>query len=336
MNLDFWKSTTFKMFLQPLESIHLQSDIGRELEANGSIKRIYIFSVIAVFILIISCVNYMNLTTARSLRRAKEVGMRKVLGAKKPDLVGQFLTESFIMTLVAVVLSVVFCVLLLPKFNEFAGKAISVDVLTDPKLILGLVGSMIVIALVAGFYPAFVLSSFRPLNNMKGSDNTGKAGLVFRKGLVLLQFAISIGLIAASAIVFQQWNYMKNKSLGINEDMLITVPLQTMNRREIGAFTSELLGNTSIKKAGLSNMRMPGWIGNSTDYVAQDVNPDEEVNKSMKVIRIDYDFLSTIEAEIVEGRNFSRDFPSDTISPVILNEAALAQLGWKPGLQLLG
>jgi putative ABC transport system permease protein len=326
-NLDFWKSTTFKLFLQPMLSIHLQSDIGREIEANGSLTHIYIFSVIAVFILVIACVNYMNLTTARSLRRAKEVGMRKVLGAKRPDLLGQFLTESFIMTAIAVLLAIFFSFLLLPQFNEFAGKAISPGVIFSQKIIFTLLGALFVIALVSGFYPAVMLSSFKPLNSMKGSTG-GKNGFVFRKGLVLLQFVISIGLIASSAIVFKQWNFLKNKPLGINKDMVISVPLQTMDRKQVGAFTNEL-ASTSIKKVGLSNMRMPGWIGNSTSYTAQDVNSDEEVNKSMKIIRIDYDFLSTVQAEIVEGRNFSREFPADSTSSIILNEAAVAQLGWK-------
>jgi putative ABC transport system permease protein len=317
------------MFLQPLESIHLESNIGRELEPNGSLSRIYIFSIIAVFILVIACVNYMNLTTARSLRRAKEVGMRKVLGAKRVDLHRQFFTESFIMTAIAILLAVIFSFLLLPQFNQFAGKAIPRAILFSPQIVSGLLLSLIFIGFISGFYPAMMLSSFRPLNSMKESGHAGKAGFILRKGLVLLQFVISIGLIAGSVIVFQQWKYMRNKDLGINKDMLVSVPLQTMERRQIGAFTNELLTNTSIKKVGLSNMRMPGWIGNSTAYTAEDVNADEEVNKSMKVIRIDYDFLSAIEAQIADGRNFSREFPVDTISSVILNESAVAQLGWK-------
>lgn len=214
-NLDFWKSTTFKLFFQPLLSIHLESNIGREFEANGSLIRIYTFAVIAVFILVIACVNYMNLTTARSLRRAKEVGMRKVLGAKKPDLLGQFLTESFMMTGIAIALALIFSFLLLPEFNQFAGKEISRNVLLSPRIILSLFGSLIAIGLVSGLYPAMILSSFRPLNSMKGNERVGKSGFVFRKGLVLLQFVISIGLIAATAIVFKQWDFLKNQIPGL-------------------------------------------------------------------------------------------------------------------------
>ncbi|HYG02131.1 MAG TPA: ABC transporter permease [Chryseosolibacter sp.] len=327
-NLDFWKSTTFKLFMQPMLSIHLESNIGREIEPNGSLTRIYTFSVIAIFILIIACVNYMNLTTARSLRRSKEVGMRKVLGAKRPDLLGQFLTESFVMTTMAVLIAIVITFLVLPDFNQFAGKEISRNIIFNPTIMLGLLVSLVVIALTSGFYPAVMLSSFRPLNSMKG-NGSGRTGLVFRKGLVLLQFVISIGLIIGSTVVFKQWDFMKNKSLGINEDMVVSVPLQTIDREKIGSFTNELLTNKSIQKVGFSNMRMPGWIGNSTGYTAEDVDADQEVNKSMKIIRIDYDFIPTVEAQIVDGRNFSREHPVDTISSIILNESAVAQLGWK-------
>lgn len=327
-NLEYFNSGNFMLFFQPLLSIHLESNIGRELEVNGSLNYVYIFSIIAIFILGIACVNYMNLTTARSLRRAKEVGMRKVLGAKRPDLFGQFLTESFITTGIAIVLAFMLSLLLLPSFNDFAGKNIPRLILFTPRLIELLIGALIVIGLVAGLYPALVLSSFKPISSMKAAFGSNKSGFNFRKALVLLQFVISIGLIAASAIVFSQWNFMRNKSLGINQDMILSVPLQTMDRNQLEAFTREVESDPSIIKTGFSNMRMPGWIGNTTAYTAQDVEVDEEVNKTMKIIRIDYDFFPTIEANILEGRNFSPEFLSDS-SAVIINETAAAQLRWK-------
>jgi putative ABC transport system permease protein len=182
--------------------------------------------------------------------------------------------------------------------------------------------------MVAGFYPSVVLSSFRPRTMLKGGGGL-QSGFVFRRALVVLQFAISIGLIAASAIVFQQWNFMRNKSLGLNKEMAIAVPLQTMDRKQLDAFRNELLTNTAVKSAGYSNMRLPGWIGNSTSYRAQDVESDEEVNKSMKIVRIDYDFFSTLETTLVAGRDFSRSFPADSVSSLIINESAVAQLKWK-------
>jgi putative ABC transport system permease protein len=200
--------------------------------------------------------------------------------------------------------------------------------LISPKIALSLLISFVVIGFVTGFYPAMMLSSFKPLNSMKGNERVGKSGFVLRKGFVVVQFVITIGLIAASAIVFNQWNFMRTKSLGINQDHVISVPLQTMNRRQVGTLTNELLSHASVLKIGYSNMRMPGWIGNSASYRAQDVNADEEVNKSMKVVRIDDGFFPTIEAEIIDGRNFSKGSLSDSAA-VILNESALEQLGWK-------
>lgn len=327
-NLDPFNSSNFKLFLQPLTSIHLESDTGLELEANGSLKNVYIFSLIAIFILVIACVNYMNLTTARSLRRAKEVGMRKVLGAKRCDLINQFLTESFMMTFLAIILSVGVSMLVMNRFNQFSGKGLSIDLLFQTEIILAMVLAFIVIALISGSYPSFILSAFRPLNNMKGAERTGMSGFVFRKGLVVLQFIISIGLIAASIIVFQQWEYLKTKELGINQEMLVTIPLQTMERCQLDAFKNELYKNASIKNAGTSNMKMPGWIFNSTPYKAQDEVLDAEERKTMKIIRVDMDFLPTVEADFMEGRNFSREFPSDFSASVILNESAVSQLEW--------
>ncbi len=327
-NLDYLKSNTFKLFLQPLLSIHLESNIGSELESNGSLIRIYTFSIIAVFILIIACVNYMNLTTAKSLRRAKEVGMRKVMGAKRPDLFNQFLIESFLMTAAAVVIALVLFAIFLPDFNQFSGKDIARSVLLDPRIAFGLLISFVLIGLVTGMYPAFMLSSFSPLSNLKKASHAGGNGFLMRKGLVIVQFIITISLIAASAIVFNQWTFMKTKSLGINDDLVISLPLQTMDRRKVDALTNELLGNAALTKVGYSNLSMPGWIRNSTDYRAQDVNVDEEVNKTMKVIRIDDVFFQAIEADIIEGRNFSRHSPADS-GAIIINQSAVAQLGWK-------
>jgi putative ABC transport system permease protein len=330
-NMEFLKSTNFKLFLQPLQSIHLESNIGTEIETNGKLSQVYTFSVIAIFILAIACFNYVNLTTARSLKRAKEVGMRKVMGGKRADLLKQFLTESFIMTFIAVILALSVAFFLLPAFNQFAGKEISRMILFSREIVLTLFLSLIVVGLIAGLYPSLVLSSFKSSYNMKAMDQVGKSGFIFRRGLVVLQFVISIGLIAASAIVFQQWEFLKNKELGFNKEMLVAIPMQTMDREQLGAFKETLFASPSIKKAGTSNMRMPGWISNSTSYQAQDVGSDNEAKKTMKIIRTDNDFLDAIEVEFAEGRNFSSNSPADSAS-IILNESAVAQLGWKESI----
>lgn len=328
-NLDFWTTESFKLFLQPLLSIHLHSNIGLELEPNGSINQVYIFSAIALFVLVIACINYMNLTTAKAARRAKEVGMRKALGARKSDLVSQFLSESMIMTLLAMSIAFVLALLLLPEFNQFAGKQIDTRILFSSEILLSLLGASLAIGLLSGVYPSFIMSSFRPANNAKGIAVSGNAGVMLRKGLVVLQFVISIGLIAASAIAFQQWNFLKNKDVGYNKETLLSIPLQTMDLNLVNTFKNELLASGSVKKVGFSDMQMPGWISHSTGYTAQDVEQDAEVNKSMKIIRIDADFLSTIETQLLAGRDL---LPAADTSSIILNESAVEQLGWKDPL----
>lgn len=322
-------SENFKLFLQPLLDIHLRSNNGTEIESNGNINHIYIFSIVAIFILVIASVNYTNLTIARSLRRAKEVGMRKVLGANKMNLIGQFLSESFIITFMAVLIAFFLTLLLLPVFNQFAGKEIASSSLIDPTMLMTIGILLVIIATLSGAYPSFVLSAFKPLNALKGSKTKEGFGPALRKGLVVLQFVISIGLIASTSIVFNQLDFLKNKELGINKELLVAVPLMTMDRSQLGAFSDDLLANSSIIRAGVSNMRMPGWIRNSTPYKAQGVPVDEEARKSMKIIRIEYNFFRTVEAEIAKGRDFSKEFPSDIESSIILNEAAVVQLGWK-------
>ncbi|MCB0852129.1 MAG: ABC transporter permease, partial [Bacteroidetes bacterium] len=270
-HLDPFTAGNFKLFLQPLLDIHLHSDNGTELESNGNINFIYIFSVIALFILIIACVNYMNLTTARSMKRAREVGMRKVLGAGKLNLIGQFLSESFLMAFIALLFAYCMTWVLLPNFNAFALKEIPRSVLFEPGILLSLLYAFVLIGLVSGIYPAFFLAAFKPLNTIKGNQTTGKYSLGLRRGLVVLQFVISIGLIASTAIVFKQLDFLRNKELGINKESIVAIPLQAMDRSELGAFKSELQSHNSIIKTGVSNMKLPGWIGSSTAYKAQDV-----------------------------------------------------------------
>lgn len=322
-------SENFKLFLQPLLDIHLRSNNGTEIEVNGDINHIYIFSIVAIFILVIASVNYMNLAITRSLRRAKEVGMRKVFGANRMNLIGQFLSESLVITLMAVLIAFFLTLLLLPMFNQFAGKEIASSTLFDPAMLMAIVLSTVIIATISGAYPSFVLSAFKPLNALKGSKTKERFGPTLRKGLVVLQFVISIGLIASTSIVFNQLDFLQNKELGINKELLVAVPLKTMDRSQLDAFSNELLTSSSIIRTGVSNMKMPGWISNSTPYIAQDVPNDEEARKSMKIIRIDDNFFRTVEAEIVKGRDFSEEFPSDGNSSIVLNEAAVAQLGWK-------
>ncbi len=322
-------SANFKLFLQPLLDIHLKSDLGLEIEANGNIDHLYIFSVIAIFTLLIACINYMNLTTARSVRRAREVGMRKVLGAGRSHLVNQFLSESFMMTFLAILFSLALTFLILPAFNAFSGKEISRSFLFSYEVIAAAIILLIAVGLLAGTYPSFILSSFKPLNTLKGRYISGNSGVILRKGLVILQFGISIGLIVATGITYKQLQFLRNKDLGINKDLLVAVPMRTMDRSQLETVKNDLLANAAVKSVGTCNMKLPGWISNSTYYEAEGVPIDQEARKSMKIIRVDPDFFESVEGEFIAGRNFSKSITTDLSEAVILNEAAVSQLGWR-------
>jgi len=328
-NLDYLTSGNFKLFFQPLLDIHLKSDLGLELEPNGKMSNIYIFSFVAAFILFIACINYINLSTARSLRRAKEVGMRKVLGAKRSNLINQFLLESFVMTFLALLIAFGLSLLILPEFNEFANKSIRWSTFFEKELLLGLAIAFLFIGLIAGSYPSFVLSSFKAGQSIKGWKYSDKSSLSMRKALVVVQFTISIALIAATVIVFKQLRFLQQKELGINEKQVIAIPLQTMERAQLESFKTEASNHPAVLGLGSSHMRIPGWINNSTHYIAQDVEVDEEARKSMKIVRVDHDFFDLVEAKMLMGRSFSREFPSDQNASIIINEAAAAQLGWE-------
>ncbi len=328
-NLEYLTSGNFKLFFQPLFDIHLHSKIGLEIEPNGDIKNVYIFSFVGLFILFIACINYINLTTAKSLKRAKEVGMRKVLGAHRTNLMNQFLLESYVMTFVAILVSFVLAMIILPYFNEFASKSIGLVELFQPQLLVTIIAAFLLIGLVAGSYPSFVLSAHKVSNTIKSGRYTDQASLKMRKGLVILQFAISIGLIASTVVVLKQLKFMQEKDLGINEEMVVAIPLKTMDRGNLEAFSNAVTNSSLVESVGFTNMKLPGWISNSTYYKAQDVELDEEARKSLKIIRVDYNFLDLVEAEIVAGRNYSKEFPSDLGSSIIMNEAAIEQLGWK-------
>ena len=322
-------SGNFMLFTQPLLDIHLKSNLGLEIEANGNINHLYIFSVIAIFTMLIACINYMNLATARSMKRAREVGMRKVLGAGKSHLINQFLSESFIMTFIAILLALGLTYLILPSFNAFSDKEIQASSLMGLEMITTLVVLLFTVSILAGLYPAFILSSFKPLNTIKGGYLNRSSGAILRKILVVLQFGISIGLIIATGITSKQLNFLRNKDLGINKELLVAVPMQTMDRGKLQTVKNDLMADASIKSVGTANMKLPGWISNSAYYEAEGVPVDEVARKSMKIIRIDPDFLSTVEAEFIDGRNFSKPYVSDIYKTVILNESAVNQLGWQ-------
>lgn len=320
-----------KMFyyLQPLTDIHLKSNLDGELEGNGDVRYVYVFSLIAVFILLIACINFMNLSTARSDSRGKEVGLRKVLGAHKKKLVVQFLTESIGFAFVALILSLNLIWFVIPGFNELTGKEITITALFNVSILFGLFTLVIITGLAAGSHPAFYLSSFQPIDTIRQKSQRGPRKSILRNGLVIVQFAISIILIISTFIVLKQLHFMKNQKLGFKKEQVLAIYTRGQGlAQQFEAFKNELKKNTGILEASYSN-GIPG----KTDTVLTTFLEGQPDNMSFTFdyIFADFDFLKTYEIELLQGRDFSRDFGADKDGAFLINETALSKMGWGEG-----
>ncbi|HNP17825.1 MAG TPA: ABC transporter permease [Fulvivirga sp.] len=311
----------------PLYDLHLKSNFQDEMEPSSDISYVYILSGIGLFIILLACINFMNLTTAQSAGRAKEVGLRKTLGSFKGTLIVQFLTESMIYAIVAGLLSVLTVYLLLPAFNTLAGKELSFNLITTPVIASTFVALVLFVGLLAGSYPAFYLTSFRITEVLKGKLRAGMKSGTIRSFLVTFQFWISIVLIICTAVVFQQLKFIQNKNLGIDKDHILII--EDTNRLEGNtmAFKNELETETGILGTSYSNNMIPG-VNNTTIFRSAGDAQDH----IMGIYYADHDHLKTLGFELVAGRYFSKDFPSDS-SAVVLNEAAVRELGWKNPLE---
>jgi putative ABC transport system permease protein len=314
-------------FLQRLTDIHLRSDLSGELEANGDIRYVYIFSAVALIILFIACINYTNLTTARALDRAREVGMRKVIGASRRQLVAQFLGESLLIALLALVVACALVGLAMPFFNQLAGKALTFPLLRDGKLLPGLLAFAGLLGVLAGLYPALLLSGFRLTQVLKGKISlAGRPALSLRKGLVVFQFAASIALITGTLLIEGQLNYIRTKKLGINPVQVVTVPLNNV-AGQYPALRTELLRSPHVVAVGAISNDLVSGGSNWSQYKVEDGAAREDVNIPTMVI--DYDLLPTMQARIIAGRGFSRNFPTDSTAAYLVNESAARLLGLK-------
>ena len=309
-------------FLQPLLDIHLRSNLSLELEPNGDITYVYILGAIAFFIILLACINFMNLATARSANRAKEVGIRKTLGSLRSGLVGQFMTESVVLSLIATCLAVVAANLLLPSFGNIAGREISSALFIQPGFLLGLLGFMLVVGMLAGSYPAIYLSSFRPVEVLKGKLRAGTKSSGIRNTLVVFQFFVSITLIICTLLVYQQLEYVRAKNLGLNkENVMVMYGAQRLTNSQQGAFKQALFNQSQVVNASISSDIPPGSIARS---IFRKTATEEDA--SLYMYEVDYDYLPTMQIELLEGRNFSRSFSTDTAA-ILLNEAAVRALG---------
>lgn len=321
--------------LQKLTDIHLRSHLDYEAEENGDIKRVYIFAAIALFILLIACINYMNLSTARSALRAREIGVRKVVGARRKEIIAQFLSESVMISFMALALAFAFTWLTLPWLNQLSGQQLSLSTLLEWQTLIPIILVPFAVGIVSGIYPALFMSSFKPVMVLKGLFRAGGANISFRQVLVTLQFAISIVLIVSTAVVFKQLKYMQEKSLGFDKEHVVTLPYYTTLTDRYDAFRNELLSNSSIKDAGRSS-RIP--TGRLLDAMGSQINRGdslEPTNADIKYVMADHEFVTTYGVKVIAGRNFSRDFSTDT-SSFLLNEAAVKVLGLKDNEEAIG
>jgi putative ABC transport system permease protein len=315
-----------KQYLTPLTSIHLHSDKTGELGPNSSIQYVYIFSAIAFFILLIACVNFMNLSTARSANRAREVGVRKVLGSLKANLVKQFLTESILISCFALILALALAFVMLPTFNHLAAKEIKLDLLSNPLLLPILLLMVLITGLLAGSYPAFYLSSFKPIQVIKGKLAAGFKTSWLRSGLVVFQFAISIILIIATIVIYKQLNFIQSRKTGFNRAQVLVLH----NTAPLGSKTKTFREEV-VKIAGVTNATMTGYLPTNgwrnDNPVFADPTLDQKRAVSMQTWDVDEQYIPTLGMELVTGRNFSKEFLTDS-SAIIINEAAAKMYGF--------
>ena len=308
-------------FLQPLLDIHLRSNFTEELEPNSNITYLYLFGAVSLFIILIACINFMNLSTARSANRAKEVGVRKTIGALRIRLVGQFLIESYLYTFISVILALLVIYLVLGPFNLLTGKELHFSLLGNPSLITGIAGLTLLVGLLAGSYPAFYLTSFKPVDVLKGKIRSGMKSSGLRNFMVIAQFTISIGLIISTLVVYRQLHYVQEKNLGFDKENVLNV----LHTRNLGsnalALKNELLKHPEFTGVSYSN-NLPPNINWNTVFRLKGTDLDH----LLSIYEMDYDHLKTLGYTMEKGRFFSRDFPSDS-NAIILNEAAAAQFG---------
>ncbi len=325
------KGNKIGLFLQPLTDIHLHSDVNFDLEPGGDIRYVYIFGAVALFMLIIACINFINLTTASAAKRAGEVGIRKVVGSFKSQLMGQFLTESVLLTFIALSGAAALVKTALPSFNQLAGKNLSFSLRTDPLLFLGLLALGLTVGLVAGIYPAFFLSSFKPVTVLKGKfmGNNKSAGL--RNGLVVFQFFISTVMIVGTVVVYRQLSYIQHKKLGYNTDQLLVLPDTWMLGQQEDVFRKQIMNDPLVLNVTASGYRPAGYSDSNNSLAFPDGN-ESELMRTLEY-HVDDQYIPTYGMEMAAGRNFSKDLPSDSTA-IIINEAAAKAFGW--GNEALG
>lgn len=326
-----------KMHLFPITDIHLHPTADWEVEPGGNIASVYLFSCIALLILIIACLNFVNLSTARASKRAKEVSLRKTVGAEKHQLRFQFIQESVWLAFASLVLAFVMGSLFIQAFNIIFSESLSLAAFIQLRYLIFLVGATFIMGVIAGLYPAFYLTRFEPVQAMKGSPVSGGGRSVFRRNMVIIQFSISILLIVGVFTVYKQMRYIQNRSLGFDKENVVILPVRSQEiAQNYESFRNDLKDNSQIVAVSASS-EVPADSHYSNSYVNP---PDSDDPISMILFSSDHDYVQTYRMEILAGRAFSRDFSSDTEGTIILNESAVRRIGWTPeeaiGKKLVG
>ena len=322
---EFTKDNQIGLFLQPLTEIHLKSNFtsASTLEQGGDIKVVYIFSAIALFMLLIACVNFINLATASATKRAKEVGIRKVLGSKKKQLINQFLTESFIVTMLSMILALALVIFSLPLFNDLAGKELLMVHLFTPKILGALIVLLLSISLLAGAYPAFYIAAFKPISALKNKFSGRGKSKGIRSGLVVFQFVVSVGLILAVIIVDQQMTFIQNKDVGYNREQLLVLRDSYFLGKKQAAYKNQILNDPRVSQVTHAAFAPAGA---SETYISG-IYVNQQFNRRVNVYNVDEKYISTMSMKLLKGRNFSKDYGVDSLN-IIINETAAIKLGF--------
>ena len=324
---DFAKAgNKLEFYLMPLTSIHLRSNRFPELGTNGNIQAVYIFGTIALFILLIACINFMNLSTARSASRAKEVGIRKVLGTERKDLIRQFLAESTFMAIISLIIAIGLAWIFIPLFNNIAAKSLTIGSLLSSKILPFLIVLPFIVGMVAGSYPAFFLSRFKPVMVLKGKINSGFKKSMLRSGLVVFQFFVSIILIIGTFIIYKQLQYIQTTNLGFKKDQVLIINGASALGANALPFKNEVLNMSGVSSGTLSGY-LPVTSSRSDNSYSKEPMMDPNNALSMQTWTVDYDYLRTIGINMIKGRFFSREFGSESAA-IVLNETAANVLGY--------
>jgi putative ABC transport system permease protein len=319
---------TAEFKLMPLTDIHLLSNYDFELEPGGDIAYLYVFSAIAFFMLLIACINYMNLATARSFSRSKEVGIRKAMGSYKIQLMGQFITESIVIAFVALILSVIISFFIIPFFNDVASVEISQYFFNDGEMIAMLVGIIVFVGLVGGSYPAFYLSKFKAAEVLKGKSKKSRGNEMLRKVLVVAQFSISLFMVVSTWIVYDQLEYIRKKELGFNKEQVINISLDGKEiRNKLEVLSARLNQSPNIEAIGSGN-NAPGF-GFDMSGISVESADGNMIDKIFQSLNVDNMYVTTLQIPIVKGRNFLSEVGNDTVSAVMVNEQMVKHMGWE-------